>query len=143
MVPDIEEDEAAIQQIVQSFFHYMSMNNLDSFISLMTEDVILLPPTMRALKGVASLKALLVPWFENLNMTHEIVETEIETDANLAYVRLEYKDTFLPKTGGKKVSMDNKALWVFKRQSDGAWKMTRCMWNRNTPVDQTPSIEIE
>lgn len=142
MSSDRETDEAAVQKMVDSLFHSMATNDLNSFLSIMSDDIIFMPPNMRLMQGKGPLKELIGSWFEKLTMTHEIIKTEIDIDTDLACAMVEYKDTFWLKTGGEKTLMDNKALYIFKRQSDGAWKMTHCIWNRNTPVDQTPIINV-
>lgn len=131
MNSDNKKDEEAIKKWVDSMFSYMASNDLDNFLSLVAEDVILLPPNMHSIHGIEAVKELLQPWFDNLIMTHEIGETEINVDSDLAYVRIEYKDTYWPKEGGETTKMDNKALWILKREKDDTWKMTRNMWNRN------------
>jgi ketosteroid isomerase-like protein len=135
MSPDKEKDEAAIKEWVESMFFYMGSNDLESFTSLMAEDIIFLPPNMNTIYGLEATKKLIQPWFETLNMTHEISETEIMIDSNLAYVRIEYKDRNWPKGGGETTLMDNKGLWILRREIDNTWKMTRCMWNRNPPAE--------
>ena len=95
------------------------------------------------MQGKGLLNEFLGLWFEKLIMTHEIIKTEIDIGRDLACAIVENKDTFWLKTGGERTLMDKKALYFFKRHSDGGWKMTRCIWNRNTPVDQTPNINIE
>ena len=131
MGSDKEKDEAAIRKLVESMFSYMHSNDLDNYLSLIAEDIISLPPNMHSLHGIEAVKELLQPWFETLVMTHEIGETEINVDSDLAYVRIEYKDTYWPKEGGETTKMDNKALYILRREKDGTWKMTRNIWNRN------------
>jgi len=131
MSPDKEKDEEAIKKWVESMFSYMASNDLDNFLSLAAEDIILLPPNMQSIHGIEAVKDLIQPWFESLVMTHEIGETEIMIDSDLAYVRIEYKDRYWPKEGGETTVMDNKGLYILRRERNGAWKMTRNIWNRN------------
>jgi len=131
MSSDKEKDEAAVNSLVESMFSYMGSNDLDNFTSLMADDIILLPPNMSTIYGKEAMKELVRPWFETLNMTHEVSEPEIVTDHNIAYVRVEYRDSYSPKEGGETTLMDNKALWILRRETDGTWKMIRNMWNRN------------
>lgn len=131
MPPDKLKDEAAVRKWVDSQFASMGAGDFDKFTSLMADDIILLPPNMNTIYGLDAMKELVQPWFETLNMTHEVSEPEIVTDQNIAYVRVEYRDSYSPKEGGETTVMDNKALWILRRQPDNSWKMTRCMWNRN------------
>ena len=83
--------------------------------------------------GKEAKKELIQPWFETLDMSHEILETEIVTDNNIAYARIEYRDSFSSKEGGETILMHNKALWIFRREAEDTWKIIRNMWNRNPP----------
>lgn len=131
MTPDREQDEAAIKKWIQSWFHSFGNNDLETFISLMADDIILMPPNLNSIYGVQALKEMVQPWFDQYTMTHEIGETEIRIDSELAYVRIEYKDRYWFKEGGDITKLDNKALWILQRDSDDEWKAIRCMYNRN------------
>jgi ketosteroid isomerase-like protein len=131
MTPDKGKDEDAIQKWVESWFSYMGSNDLEKFVSLMSNDIILMPPNMRALHGIEAMKGLIQPWFEQYQMTHEIGETEIKIDSDLAYVRIEYKDSYWLKEGGDINKLDNKGLFILQRTANDEWKAIRCMYNRN------------
>ena len=126
-----EKDEVVIKKWVELFFSFMGSNDLDNFTSLMSDDIILMPPNIQALHGIEEMKELIQPWFETLQMSHKIFETEIVTDNNMAFVRIEYRDYVTPLEGGDTELTDNKGLWIFRRESNEKWKMTRCIWNRN------------
>jgi uncharacterized protein (TIGR02246 family) len=133
MSSDKEKDEAAIRKWVESLFSSMASNDLEKYISLLSDDIILMPPTMPALQGVEAIKELVQPWFEEYTMTHEIGETEVRIDSDLAYVRIEYKDSYWVEEGGDIHTLDNKGLWILQRETNNEWKAIRVMYNRNTP----------
>ena len=138
MRPDNQADEEAVKKWVEAFFAYMGSNDLDKFTSLMADDIVLLPPNMHSLHGIEAMKELIQPWFETLEMSHDIFETEIVTDDNLAYVRIEYRDYVTPLEGGDTKLTDNKGLWILRRETDDKWKATRIMWNRNPSSEEHP-----
>ena len=125
MTPDIEKDETAVKKWVDIWFSSFGNNDLDKFISLMADDIVLMPPNMHSLYGVDALKEIVQPWFEEYTMTHEIGETEVRIDSELAYVRIEYKDSYWLKEGGDVTKLDNKALWILQRNADDEWKAIR------------------
>jgi ketosteroid isomerase-like protein len=94
MSSDKEKDKEAIKKWVESMFSYMHSNDLDNFLSLVAEDVILLPPNMQSIHGIEAVKDLIQPWFESLVMTHEIGEIEVKVDSSLAYVRIELRKEY-------------------------------------------------
>ena len=131
MTLDKKKDEVAVKKWIQSWFHSFGNNDLEKFVSLMADDVVLMPPNLHSIYGVEALKEMVQPWFEQYTMTHEIGETEIRIDSELAYVRIEYKDSYWPKGGSDITKLDNKALWILQRDSENIWKAIRCMYNRN------------
>jgi uncharacterized protein (TIGR02246 family) len=136
MSSDNEKDEESINEWVESLFSSMANNDLEKYISLLSDDVILLPPSMPALYGVEAIKELVQPWFEEYTMTHEIGETEVRIDSDLAYVRIEYKDSYWVEEGGDIHTLDNKGLWILQRETKNEWKAIRVMYNRNTPSEE-------
>jgi ketosteroid isomerase-like protein len=133
MSSDKEKDEEAVTKWVESLFSSMGSNDLEKYAALMSDDIILMPPNMPSLHGIESIKELVQPWFEEYTMTHEVGETEIRIDSELAYVRIEYKDSYWPKEGGDINSLDNKGLWILQKSPNDEWKAVRCMYNRNSP----------
>ena len=131
MAPDKLKDEAAVKKWVESWFASFGQNDLEMFASLMAENLIVMPPNMHAIHGIDAMKEMVQPWFDEYTMTHEIGETELRIDSELAYVRIEYKDSYWPKEGGEVTKLDNKALWILQRDTDDEWKAIRCMYNRN------------
>ena len=142
MTPDREKDEAILREITRGVFSSFKNNDLEGFLSYMADNIMFMPPNMKTLYGKNAVRNLVGQSFENLNMRHEIVKTEIELGNDLAVVVSDYKDTFWPKSGGEKILMDNKALYSFRKSEDGTWIMTHCIWNRNTPFDETPNVSF-
>ena len=136
MTPNIEKDEEAVKKLVESMFSYMDSNELDNFLSLAAEDVILLLPNMHSIHGIEAVKELVQPWFDTLSMIHELGETEIKVDSDLAYVRYEWKERYWPKEGGETTRVELKGLIILRREKDDTWKMTRSIWNRNPQSDE-------
>ena len=135
MAPDKLKDEAAVKKWVESWFASFGQNDLEMFASLMAENLIVMHPNMHAIHGIDAMKEMVQPWFDEYTMTHEIGETELRIDSELAYVRIEYKDSYWPKEGGEVTKLDNKALWILQRDTDDEWKAIRCMYNRN-PLEE-------
>jgi len=131
MTPDKKNDEAAVKKWVESWFHSFGNNDLETFASLMADDLIVMPPNMHTIHGIEAMKEMVQPWFDEYTMTHEVGETEIWIDHELAYVRIDYKDSYWPQEGGNITKLDNKALWILQRETDDEWKAIRCMYNRN------------
>lgn len=44
-----------------------------------------------------------------------------------------YHHTMTPKAGGAPISGNGKYLWLYQRQPDGSWKLSRVIWNSSDP----------
>ena len=132
MTRDRAKDELVVKNWVETLYACFRNNDLDKLISLLSDDIIIMPPNMHSLHGLNDNLKLLQPWFEQNIMTNEVGEIEVRIDSNLAYARVEYKDSYYPKEGGDIHKLDNKALWILERQPDGEWKAIRGMYNRKS-----------
>ena len=135
MTMEKQKDKTAAIDWVKTMFKSMGEGDFDEFCNGCSEDVRLFPPDLRPHIGIIALKKLIQPWFEALNMSHEISEITVKTDSNTAYAFAQYVDTIIPKIGGEKLVTPNKAIYVLRRESDGTWKATDIIWNRNPPIE--------
>ncbi len=132
MTPNREKDELVVKKWIETMYACFRNNDLDKLISLFSDEIIIMPPNMRSLQGIDENLKLLQPWFEQNIMTNEVGEIEVRVDSDLAFVRVEYKDSFWLKGGGDVHKLDNKALWILEREPNGEWKAIRGMYNRNS-----------
>jgi ketosteroid isomerase-like protein len=91
-----------------------------------TEDGVILPPSLPPRQGQAALHE----WFTNFPF-RSLVFTSIEIDGanGMAYDRGTYEGTL--RNGGV---TQGKYLWIWKKQSNGSWRVAIAMWNLNAPA---------
>jgi ketosteroid isomerase-like protein len=63
----------------------------------------------------------------------EIKIKEVEVSDDLAFARGTYSMDFIIKANGAVIPYEGKYLTVFKKQSDGSWKIYRDSYSSNTP----------
>ncbi|MBD3206837.1 DUF4440 domain-containing protein [Candidatus Bathyarchaeota archaeon] len=131
MKHDRKKDKAAIKKWVAELYSKFKNNDLDGLLSLLSDEVVVMPPNLTSLKGKEECRSLLQPWFKKYTMTNEIVDLEITIDSELAYARVEYQDSYWNKEGGEVHRLDNKAIWLLKRQPNDEWKGITGIYNRN------------
>jgi len=127
-------DIAAVQQLVTDIDAAAAAGDLDSFLSFFAEDLVDMPPNEPAIIGKQALRAHHEPLYEafNVRITREPVETHafgdvvIQRGAGVAELA--------PKAGGDPVILDQKYLFVFRRQEDGSFKLWRAIFNDNAPL---------
>ena len=134
MTPDKEKDKAAVRKWVETYLSYNNKGETPwKLEEVYTEDMVFLPPNMAPIKGITATKNWMEPSYGLYNLASEVIEMEIKTDSDMAYVYLSAKDTFTPKACGESMETENKCIWILNRMSDGSWKGTHCIWNSSLP----------
>lgn len=110
------------------------VGDLDGFLSCLAEDFVDMPANEPAIIGKQDLRTHHEPLFEafNLRVTHEPVETHAFGDVVIQ--RGAGVGEIAPKAGGDPLILDQKYLFVFRRQEDGSFKLWRAIFNDNAPL---------
>ncbi|MEM6817450.1 MAG: SgcJ/EcaC family oxidoreductase [Pseudomonadota bacterium] len=126
-----EADHAAIDTLWANYAAAAKAGDIDAWLSLWTEDGVQMPPNEPSVFGAEQLRerngAALAMFAVDMRISNE--ETQVMGD--WAYSRGTYVGTFTPKDGGAAIPVDGKFLTIFKRQSDGGWKIHRDAFNSN------------
>jgi len=134
MSENLEGDRQAIAENRERTMHAENVGNAEFFRSACVEDVVVMPPGMRACVGRDAAVGFMRAFLAQFDLTIDYVSEEIRVDGDLAYDRGTYSQTLVPRTGGKAVSEKGNFLWIYGRGSDGTWRMSRVIWNANEPL---------
>lgn len=117
-------DEQAIHAIMPKWFDATRRENLDDLFELMTDDVEFLtpgrPPFGRE-QFAADSRANRGRFEYELKGHYR----EVIVDGSLAYARGQLSVTLIPKAGGPKMEMAGNTLSVFRKGTDGRWRLAR------------------
>ncbi|MGB9071817.1 MAG: DUF4440 domain-containing protein [Terriglobales bacterium] len=112
----------------------MQSGDMNEYLTILCEDAVFLPPNTPAKRGEE-----LRQWlreFVNSNLVEwpkfEHGETIVAGD--LAFHEYVYTMKVTPKSGGQPAVGYGKGLHVLRRETDGAWKVLRNIWNAR-PAD--------
>ncbi len=100
-------------------------------------DAVLMPPNAAAIKGATAIGE----WFANTGLAIEDFTTEvtgITGEAGFAGIGGTYQMVFFVPPAGAVVTDRGKFLWIVRKGSDGAWRITTDIWNSSEPLPQTP-----
>jgi uncharacterized protein (TIGR02246 family) len=127
-------DIAAVQQLMTELDAAIAAGDLDGLLSFLAEDFVDMPPNEPAIMGKQALRTHHEPLFEafNVRVTYKPVETNAFGDVVIQ--RGASVVEFTPKAGGDPVILDQKYLYVFRRQEDGSFKLWRNIFNNNAPL---------
>jgi uncharacterized protein (TIGR02246 family) len=130
-VPDTQADEAAINAIWSTYVSSLEADDIDTWLSLWTEDGVQMPPNEPPVIGKDQLRARNGGALEVFTVEIDITNQEIEVTGDWAFSRGVYTATFAPKDGSEPIPVDGKFMTILKREADGGWKIHRDIFNSN------------
>ena len=131
---DTEADIEAVKNLTEEYDAAINSGDLDSWVSLYTDDAVRMPPNSPALVGKDAIRSVMQSSFEKF--TFDIKETaeEVIVAGDWAFARGTYTYTITPKAGSEPIGDDSGKWMAFhKCQPDGSWKIYRNIWNSDLP----------
>jgi len=107
----------------------------EGFIKYMDENAILLPQNTASMKGFEAISKLYTESFKNMSFEVDASIDEVQVFGDYAYEIGIWKGSINPKDGSNPISFNNKTITIYKRLTDGSWKIYRWMYNSNEPPE--------
>ncbi len=126
-------DEAAIRAMTSDYTAAVAAGDLQRFLSVFSDDVVVMPPDHPTARGRDEFTAFVKPFFDEFTLLETISYEEIRVAGDWAVATFTYSFTTTPKAGGASSQELGKGIWLFGRSGDGAWKITHAVWNRDEP----------
>ena len=127
--------EDPIFEARQIYTKAFKAGDIDMLLSLAADDIVWMPPNDTSLYGRAELKEWLEEYFEYFRLAaYTEPEREVIVAGEVAIERTSYMIAIVPVKGSTRIRDDGKMLTIWKRQSDGSWKIWRGIWNSIKPV---------
>jgi uncharacterized protein (TIGR02246 family) len=127
--PDTTEaDIAAIREVVATYHDSMEAEDLDAHMATYADDCELHRSAEPVVVGMDRIRAVAERNFERFDWGFEFSSEEVEASGDLGYYLGEYKLTH-PDPDGETLTYYGSTMVILRRQADGAWKITRYMYN--------------
>ena len=125
-------DRAAIRESSEKFAQDVLKKDYAAAASLYTDDAVLMQPNGPAVTGRAAIQQ----WMEGLPPVSAFTVNAqgMESAGELAHVWGSYALTMTPPGPPGPVNEAGKYLEIRHKQADGSWKITRDIWNSDTPL---------
>src|ERR1700731_5469344 len=129
------QDERAIREADAATLKAAQANDVDGAVANYADDASWLPPNSPLVHGKAAIKAGWAKLISNPGFTidWQINKLEVGRAGDLAYTIYTYQMA-LDGAKGKPITDQGKDVAVWKKQSDGAWKMVADTFNSDLPV---------
>ena len=132
---DKESDIAAVKDVLKRYAKGCNTGDYDFWMSLWADDGVQMPPDAPARVGKEQIRAAMKPAFDQMNLDIVLLgiqDAKVSGDSGLT--RCTYTLKMTPKAGGETINAmpDGKVLILYKKQSDGSWKIVYDCFNSNT-----------
>ena len=142
-----QADLSAVRSVIQQMLDASSARDLEAFVDLFTEDVIVMVPDRLPIIGKDAWRATVQGPFERstveqLNMPSE----EIVIAGDWAFERHNETVVLVDRANGQRRRAHAKGIWILRRQADGSWKFARYIYNVSPPPEadtRLPYIETK
>ena len=107
----------------------MSSGDIETLLSLITDDAEFWTHGAAAVKGRDAVRTLFVAFFDTVSMRQDFEELERFVAGDFAFVRGFETNFLTPTAGGGPVEVHQRAFMLLRRV-DGKWRFARGMTNR-------------
>jgi uncharacterized protein (TIGR02246 family) len=130
----VQAVRSRIEETNAQFMAAVNRGDTSTVASLYTEDAIVLPPNTETVRGRDGAKALFDGMIQQMGLpTLTLTTTEVTEVGDTAYEVGSYTMKLQP--AGAPVANDSgKYVVIWKRQTDGAWKLAVDIWNTDLPM---------
>jgi ketosteroid isomerase-like protein len=128
----IARNEAA-HRAHENYVRVINSNNVDSLVSMFTDDVIFLAAGSKPVIGKAAVRQWADEYVKAYHTHWDKPVQEFVISGDYAFERYNYTSTDTPVAGGKDVVDTGWGLVVYHREPDGVWRVARDAFGPDHP----------
>lgn len=129
---DTAEDESAIRGLIGQTAAFNNTADSLGWVSLFEDGAVYMAPGMPAVTTESGLREAAATGFGGYQADIRIEPVEIVVLGDWAFARSNVSGSVTPRAGGDAIMVDVKQLVLYRRQSDGSWKIARLISNSNS-----------
>jgi uncharacterized protein (TIGR02246 family) len=118
-------DEEAIRNVIETWARASMKGDLDTVLTLMTEDVVFLTPGNPPMRGRDAFAASFRGVTSQMQFTVAREIQEVFVEGRLGYAVTHLTVTTTPSGGGQPARRSGYVLSAFRKQRDGHWAIAR------------------
>jgi len=140
--PDLEAERQAILAADEAWLAAAGRKDVDQTVSYWTDDAIVLPPDMPALRGKAAIRDYIAGGFATPGFTvsWKSEEITVASDGKLAFQLATNQFTALDATGTLRTA-HGKGVVIWRKEPDGAWRSVVDIWNGAGSSEPAPPAQ--
>lgn len=123
------KDEQAVRDTDTQWAKTAGTHDVDGTVAYYTDDAVLMPPNGPKVTGKQAIRAAWVTLAApDVVLTWSPAKVDVSQSGDLAYIVGTYEDSF-KDAKGKPAKDRGKTLEVFRKQTDGSWKVVADMYS--------------
>ena len=137
--PDAPANTAAAEQAHVAYLAAINSNDIDKFQMTITDDIVYVAPNLPEIVGKAAVNAWVSDYFAAYRTVWVKESLEFVVESDLAYERYSYKSVDTPRADGPAagtpvVTDTGTGINIYRRGTDGVWRVARDAWATSKPV---------
>lgn len=127
---NLAQEEAAIRATDAQWLAAVKSRDVEKTISFWSDDAIILPPDMPPVVGKKAIRDYVAGAFASpeFSIIWELDKVVVASSGDMAYATGNDVITY-KRADGKRVSMNARAVVVWRKQADNSWKAAVDIWN--------------
>jgi uncharacterized protein (TIGR02246 family) len=115
-----------VKDLLEKYNEALNASSTEAVMTLYAEDGVFMPPYSQSAVGSAAVTKAYDAVFKAITLTVKFTIAEIvELGPDWVFARTNSAGTTTDNATGKKSAEGNQELFIFKKDSDGAWKIAR------------------
>ena len=112
-----------LMQVSKEWSQTIATKDVDKIVSYWTDDAFLMQEGQPPLKGKQAIRQMVVESFKipGFSISWQPQSVEVSDNGDMAYMIENAQVSFTDSTG-KAITINNKAVTVWRKQADGSWK---------------------
>ena len=130
-------NEKAVSAALAKYQDALNASDTEAVMPLYAEDGIFMPPYSQSAIGAAALRKAYDEVFKAITLSVKFNVAEIvEMSPDWVFARTNSAGTTTDHATGAKSAEGNQELFIFKKNSEGAWKIARYSFSSTNPREQ-------
>ena len=127
-------ETSAIAQSTAALLAAVNASDVAAVMSLWSDDGVLMPPHHPSVHGRAQIERYFSELFQRSRFNFSFTSSRIDVSGDAAFERVQYEASAWPAQGGPEIQDAGKGLHVYRRDSNGSWKLVADIWNGDKPA---------
>jgi ketosteroid isomerase-like protein len=109
----------------------------EAMASTSSNETVIMAPNQPAVIGLDAARSWWSSGFDLADAHFSYEPQELEIEGDLAVDRFHWTMETTPKSGGETTRDDGDCIWVWRRGTDGSWRISHAIWNSD---NRSPGI---